>query len=673
MAGPEAPALTVTPPRTPPRAGAHAAAIACMLASLAAAHAWSLRDGLFLDDHWHRLQYETRGWSWNDLLQSATVEPARWVDCWWNDRPVVWTYNRPLALALAKAVHAATGGGVAAQHAVSVGLHAANVFMVYALALRLTRSRFWSAVAGMLMAAYSHATIAVAWLAAQNAILQTALTLGAVLLYVRASRLELYPSAKPSDGAGADGRDLTGGDHGGRAPRAAPPLRPVAFAGVVVLFALALLSRENAVVLPLVLASFDAAFGWRGGGSRSRLAWAHVRRRLPAYGAMLVLTGAFVAWRFTTNYHPLPDVYCRRFDGPAYVGWWGVKLLHYVCSSVWLSPMTIGPSARYDPLVEAPGDCALMLAIVGVMAYGYVLACRRLPGFWIWPLWIVLSLLPVVPIMATPHSGYMPAVGFSIAMVIGAALRDFAQPRGIGRWSRAVAIWFLVATHIYVPVYRHLWRALVAAERHTLVQLAGLPPPSGTRDVYFVNLPFVNVYAPVCLRDTWGRSAAAARFHVLTYAPDLMSAAEECHVERVGPASLVVRAAETPCFSGFLGRFLVNGMRSGGAFRPGERVAAPDFDVTVTRADAGGVRELRFDFRRPLEELGAAFYVVSADRVARLEFGADGAVGGLAAPPTPELAALAAERDALGVIRAAFARLIRTDLYVTGPPYPGPR
>lgn len=661
---------TGTPVRRRARVGAHTAAVLCMLLSAAAAHVWSLGDGLFLDDHWHRLQYETRGWSWRDLLESATVEPARWVSCWWRDKAVIWTYNRPVALALAKGVHELTGGSVVAQHAVSIALHLTNAGMVYALAHLLTRSVFWSGVAGMLMAAYSHATIAVAWLAAQNAILQTTLTLAALLAYVRASRLELCPPWPA-----------------GREPDAArsgvAPLRRGAFAAVVALFALGLLARENAVVFPALAIAFDAAFGTRRarvGGAARWLGLAHVRARLAAHAVLLALAAAFVVWRFTANFHPLPDVYYRRYDGAAYAGWWAVKLLHYVCSAVWLSPMTIGPSARYNPLVEAPGDCLLMLAIVGLMGAGYFLACRRLPGAWIWPLWIVLSILPVVPIMATPHSGYMPAVGFSIAMVLGAARRRSAAPCGMGRWSPAVALWFLVATHIYVPVYRHLWRALVAAERHTLTQLASLPPPPGTRDVYLINLPFANVYAPVCLRDAWGAVAIAARFHVLTYAPDLMSGGEACGVEQVGTHALVVRAGSTPLFSGFLGRFLIDGMRTRGRFHTGDRVAAAEFDVAVTQAGADGVRELRFDFRRPLHDAGTAIYLVSGDRVWLLSPVGGGAADqapvpltGRQAPQTDAVRQWAHERNALSVIRATFARFIRTDLYVTGPPYPGPR
>lgn len=717
----------------------HAAALIIIAAAVVIVHGPSLGDGLFLDDHWHQLQYEQRGWSVRELLDATTIEPARFMHSWWQDRQVRWQYARPLWVALAKGVYDLSDANVAAQHAVSVALHLASALMVYGLCFALTRHAGWSAVGGLIYSAYSHATITVAWLAAQNAVLQTALTLAALLLYIRGSGLQFYQ----------------------------PPLRdgpaPAARRGMllssVFVWTLALLSRENAIVLPAFLIALDLAFGGRR----------HVWTRLPVYALFALIGSAFACWRLIFEFHPMPDVYMRRPDGPGYALWLGVKLLHYICSAVWLSPMTVGPSGRYDPIDETPGDCILMAAIVGVMGVGYYLACRNARGWWLWPLWILLSVLPVVPLMAAPHSGYMAAPGFAIAMVLGPALRARIRPVLIGRWCGGVAIWFLIATHAYIPIYRNLWMGMCAAERCTTRQLTAFPPSPGVTDVFFINLPFVNVYSQLGFARIPASASSRIRLHVLTYAPDVLRMDQRFRIERRGERVLSVAVDGRGYFSGYLGRFLLDGMRHGGRFERGEIVRGELFDARVVEADEHGVARIEFVFHKPLDSPEYGFYVASQEcPAARLTFAdeenarmgespevaidasrvvvatqrlargdvaaSDALFAGLAASdpgaredarravrrlilpivrglggPVPEsgdddaldefrqelrqwwrnhvtadtldefgyaeldIAPLRAQRDRLYRIREIAGQIIRSDLYLSGPPFPGPR
>lgn len=632
-----------------------------------ALHAWSIGDGLFLDDHWHRQVLGEGDWSMHTLLEGATIEPSRFIQSWWQDRVVRWQYTRPAALALMKAVYDATGGSASAQHGVSVVLHIATACMVYLLCHQLTRRRLWSVVGGMTFAAYSHATIAVAWLAAQNSILQTALTVAALLLYVRASGLRLCVR----DALRQDDQEVRRAAELG--VQECTRLKPAAYWTCFAAWVVAILSRENALVLPLILAAFDYTFGGRR----------HVSRRIVAYAPFVLVGAAFAVWRLVIAYHPMPDVYVRRYDGPEYLGWYAAKLLHYVCSSVWLSPMTIGPSGRFNPWVEVPGDCLLMMAIVGVMGAGYFLACRRLSGYWIWPAWILLSILPIVPVMATPHSGYMPAVGFSVAMALGPGLRDVGRARWIGRWSPGVAIYFLIATHVYMPIYRVLQGSLTAAERCTVESVAAARPPEGAREIFVINLPFVNVYLHTCLRERWGRAADDMRVHVVTYAPELLMMNQPYAIRQIDDRRFEITSHGRPYFSGFLGRFLMDGMRSGGRFHAGDVVKGELFDVRIAEADSDGVRRLEFEFHRPLADTEYAFYVCSETQPAnRVRFAtaeeieADDSGGWpkvAAWGESDELPDLMRRRDGMAMIRRNAARVIRTDLYLTGPPFPGPR
>ncbi|HEX9832028.1 MAG TPA: hypothetical protein VGA66_02885, partial [Mycobacterium sp.] len=320
---------------------------AVLALAVTAAHGWALGDGLFLDDHWHQQQLRELGWSPHELLSATSIEPDEFIGAWWQDRRVRWEYPRPVAVALMKVVHELTDGSVVAHHTVSLVLHFLAACMVCRLCFLLTANLRWSVVGGLLFVVYSHSVFAVGWLASQNILLQTALMLAALLFYVRASGLQLGPDYAATTGWSG-----------------VPRLRIGAWVVTLVLWVLAIFSRENAVVLPVVLAAFDLAFGGRR----------HVRARLKLYAPMVLVALAFAVWRVTA-FHPMPDFYVRRPDGDGYLLWCLAKLMHYLSSSVWLSPMTIGPSGRYAPFSEVPGDCLFMAAILAIMGTGYVLAC----------------------------------------------------------------------------------------------------------------------------------------------------------------------------------------------------------------------------------------------------------------------------------------------------------
>lgn len=613
----------------------------------AGAHGPSLHGGLFFDDHWHRLQLETSGWGWHELLNAATLEPARFMEMWWQTEPIRWQYSRPVSLFLMKVVHAVSGGSAVAQHGMSILLHYANAFMVVGLVWRLTRHRYWSLVAGLLFVIYSHSVFAVGWLASQNTVLQTTLILAAIHWYASATGLTLGPS---STYPGVSCRlSLRGG------------------AGIATLYVLGLFSRENAIMLPVILASLDLAFG----------GWEAVRRQWRFHVALIAISVAFVAWRFLAFHAPMPHIYSRHFEGPItpsavfeYAAWLLAKLLHYICSAVWLSPMVVGPAGRFNSWVEAPGDAALTVAIILVLGLGYYSATRRLRGWWIWPLWIVLAYLPVTAILPTPHQGYGGGVGFAIAMVLGPAMRRHVKPKG---WpiSAAVATWFLIATTIYIPIYRTLWNGMRGAESLTTAKLATLPPPAGATDLFFINLPFVNIYAKLSIDEIWGDEAKNMRCHALAFAPAVPGIDLPCRLTQVDDRtfriSLDRRNAPpeaTGYFSGLLGRFLLEGMRSPGQpidpLNPGKK-----YDVWVPHWDEQfGAETLEFRFHHPLASPQYRFYLATPDcPLAELRFAAVGpelseAEDSYDGPVQPSLAKT---KPGLQDVRLAIAALERGD------------
>lgn len=556
------------------------------------AHIWSLNDALFLDDHWHQWQIRERGFSFNDLLQTTTLDPEQIIHTWWQEKPVRWQYARPLSVLIAKAVHHATGGSLPAQHAVSLVLHFSNACMVFYLCMLLTHSRFWSAVGGLLMVVYSHSIFAVGWLASQNTVLQTTLMMGALICYSRASGLQLF--------AGPLHKSISATTE--KSSQNLLRLRVGWYLLTILLWFASLLARENAMMFPIIAIAFDLAFG----GKR------HLWSRRWAHTCIVLITCGYLGWRLVYFYHPYPEVYVRSWHEQGFVLWSFAKLLHYLCASFWLSPMTVGPSGRLFPWAESPGDCMLMVGILAVMGTGYYLATRRARGFWIWPLWVILAVLPVVPVLATPHSGYLSGVGFAVAMVIGPALRDKLQPIGIGRWAPGVAIWFLVATTSYMPIYRTTWAGMVAAEGYTVAHLSvGPPPDDETTDIFFINLPFVNIYAKLSLAEAWGPAVEQINCHVLTYAPHALLMDQPCRLEQLDDHrfSIAVQPEARPFFSRLLGRFLIDAFRRSGPFRQGELVRGEKFDVRIVEIDGEGVRKLEFTFRQPLDSGQYQFFL----------------------------------------------------------------
>ncbi|NOX57488.1 MAG: hypothetical protein GXP29_01350, partial [Planctomycetes bacterium] len=257
--------------------------LAVLAATVLLAHGWSLWDGLGIDDHWHYRTIRQTGWSPSELLDATTIRSADLFKLWWQDAPVQFQYSRPLSVALMKLVYTVTDGNVFAQHAVNLTLHLLAACLVTALCTKLTSHRFWSVAGGVLFVVYPLSVNAVGFLAAQNMVLQTVLLLGAILAYVRASQLNLNISAT---GVAAS----------------TPGLNHRWFALAVILWIGALFSRENAIVLPVVLLAMDVAFG----------GWKQAWRKKPAYLIMAVLGVAFLIWRLGFFYEPMPDVYVRR-------------------------------------------------------------------------------------------------------------------------------------------------------------------------------------------------------------------------------------------------------------------------------------------------------------------------------------------------------------------------
>lgn len=551
--------------------------------SVAVAHGWSLADGTVLDDWWHQKALRENGWSFSELMRSLEIEPAKFIEAWWQNEPVRWEYGRPLFILAMKVVYVLLGGADPfALHLFSLALHFASALLIWRIALRLGARPLWSFFSALLFVVYPHALVTVAWPSSQNVVIQTTLVLAALLIYLRATGLNV---AAPAENA---------------ATRSPAHSTTVSFVLVVLLWSAALLTRENALMLPVILLALE----WANGGWRSAWARRHV------FVAFALIGVAFILWRALNVTTPMPDVYVRRPDGDAleYSLWLVAKVMHYLCASLWLAPMTVGPTGRLNPFVEAPLDCALMAAILALMLGGYWLAARHAQTRWIWPLWMLLAILPVAPIIATPHSGYMSGVAFALggalAMTSGRALWQRA-------FGRAAVIIFVVAMSVMTLLNRWQWTAIIAAERYLPAWVMSSPPSRQATDVFFINMPFVNVYVKPNLTAQLGPWFERVTCHVLTYSPDPVLFEQRCWLTQVDEHTLRLRIEGQPYFSRLLGRFLIEGFRDD-KWLP-QVVRGPACEARILQLDRDGVRELLFTFPKPLSDPSYCFYLTTKD------------------------------------------------------------
>jgi len=571
-----------------------------LIAMVLLAHGLSLFDGVVLDDYWHQKGLREHGWSFPELMRTLIIAPSDFLDTWWQTKDVRWHYLRPFFIVCMKFVYTIVGRNDPAWlHGFSILLHAAGTLMVWWLCWKLTRQRAWSFIGGLMFAIYPHSIVTVAWPSSQNVVIQNALLLAMLLAYVRASGLSIGPESWRSDRP---------------APANVPRLYRPALVLTVIFWLLAISTRENAILMPAVLLAFDVSFG----------GWRHLWARKSFYVFCGLTCAGFMAWRQYMHIPPLPDVYCRRPDGdyPEYLAWLAAKFLHYVCVSIWPGPLTVGPTGRLNPWTEVPGDCLLMLAIVAAVGAVYFLATRRARGWWIWPLWIALSILPVAAVVATPHSGYMSGVGFAVGLALaGTAGCAAAQARLVRRVTAGLIAFLVLGMAFMSPVNRLQWIAIYSAERYVPSWVMASPPPRQTCDVFFVNLPFVNVYLKPNLVSRLGPWFENVNVHVLTWSPNVLMVTQRTIVEQLDDHSFTAAIEGRPYFSGTLGRFVLEAFRGKQLFRTGDAIKGPSFDVLILDADDRGVRKLKFTFPRPLNDPSYCFYLSSENcGAARLRF-----------------------------------------------------
>ncbi|MCG3137825.1 MAG: hypothetical protein HJJLKODD_01678 [Phycisphaerae bacterium] len=585
-----------------------------------AVHGWCVHDGIYLDDHWHLRTLRLGGWNWQTLTESTEIEPAKFLTAWWQDQPLRWQYSRPLAMIFMKAAQDGSGQNLPLMHLQNLFWHWAAAVLTFLLARRLTGRVGWSALAGILFVIYPISVFVVSWIAALNVLMQTTFFLAAVLAYLYASGIkQVGTTGYRLQTAGGTSHALTDSLKSEASNLSSdspvPSIHPGLFLAVLVFFVAGLFCRENMIVLPVITMSLDIVYG----------GWRWLRGRWWVHGLLWLVAAIFLYWRMTRFSGEIAEVYCRRPDGAAdagYLLWYLGKLVYYLVAVVWICPMFIGTQEAGNPWLYATGDMLLMTGVLLFWATLYIIACwRKVRGWWIWPLWITLAIWPAVPILPTPHTAYMAAAAWAIALVLKPATASAGQTR----ISRGVC-WFFVGLSLFALVlYRQVWVAITSAEQWTLAQLSTMQPADPDEQLFFINQPLVNIYLPLSMEQPWNASPGSIHGQVLTFAPHLLMGPAATQIVQIDVHTFTVTLEENRYFKGLLGEFLLRTMHRGGELSQNETIPGEWFDTEIMSRDEVGVRKLKFTFHRPLAGSGFRFFLFTRDApVCEIFFWAEG-------------------------------------------------
>jgi tetratricopeptide (TPR) repeat protein len=298
-------------------------------------------------------------------------------------------------------------------HLLNVLLHCAVVWLVYRLCAALFRDESTALLAAALFAFHPIHSEVVAWIAAVT-------ELDLAFFYLLAFRLYLKL-----------------GEREGRSRR-------VTLALLCLSFILALLSKEQAITLPLLAAIYEHAY-------RPDRAETSVAVKVGRYAPLGAIATVYVVFRMTVL-HAFAPVVQRPELGTGELVRSGVALVgQYAAKLLWPHPLlgfyVFHPTSGYTDARVLGGAAALLFSA----ALAAWLAKRARPySFAV--VWIALTLLPVLNVRWMAASAfaerylYLPSFGFC-ALAAGGAVWCYRRARGFRtlEWAGAVALAALLA------------------------------------------------------------------------------------------------------------------------------------------------------------------------------------------------------------------------------------
>ena len=311
--------------------------------------------------------------------------------------PMPSSYYRPVLLLWLRINYTLFDLRPAGWHLSTLGLHLTATLTVYLLARQILRDRFTSGVAALFFGLHPVHVECVAWVMGLTEPLVASLSIGSFLCYLK----------------GREGK----------------PGARIGSASSLLLYALGMLAKETALMLPLIIFVYESAFSRRSETVSSKARSASLRAGIRTALPYLILTAPYMAARtmvLKALSHPATFLPRRTLllTDPL-VLWDYLKLL------VW----PFGLSAFYDvPYVTAPNLRNFFLPVVGLGVAGSALGwwSRRSRDAAFATAWLVFPILPVLNLAVFPEGEivhdrylYVPSVGLALLVAIGVGrLRD---------------------------------------------------------------------------------------------------------------------------------------------------------------------------------------------------------------------------------------------------------
>jgi hypothetical protein len=574
-------------------------------------HGWSLSTGLFLDDHSHYAKLKSLDWSFRSAVESARLGIVGDVLDFWGRRETGLRFFRPIAFWTMKAEYFVSRWDPLVMHSASLGWHWLAAMLVTALGYRFVRKPEWAAVAGGAFAVHPGQVACTYWIASQTELQVTVWLLLATLCYARYSGWPAPILATPKHWYPDD-----------RLPAARRPwLIPALFC-----FAMALGCRENAIMFAPVAFLGDALFrglAQRGLGNGPRsLRW----------GAYLLLVGVIVIYLLARwcvlGGFPLPGK--PYMITPADAGFWSFVLNKFVFNM--LAMFAFIPVIPVGGLTFFQGRPAQFYLPFAAVILGWFIVLwifRRRPGLLLAFGWLLLMMLPLLPVFVSPHHLYLPSVGFALILMSvlawGAGLFKLGGLPATGaRPLTALVVVVLHGVGLTFGSWAMGWVYTASTGIEDLVlqdiRETSPTPISNHHHLFFINVPLLAYYAVPAIEQETGQHDL--RGHVLTFSPSPLLMDQPGRVERLDDRTLRVSVEGEPYFTGVTGKALIQATGFGRMPVEGDLYEADLYTVAIEEAADGGVKSLLFRFRKPLESPDFHFFLTSRQRLAyALDFG----------------------------------------------------
>ncbi|MGI9102464.1 MAG: tetratricopeptide repeat protein [Terriglobales bacterium] len=350
----------------------------------------------------------------NLWITSYTYIPRYFTSHVWAFANIAGAYWRPLFLLWLLFNHTLFGLNPTGWHVTNVLLHVATTGFVYLLAKRLTRDRAAGAIAALIFGLHPALIESVAWISGVTDALVAVCLVPSFLAFLKWHEDRACPHLPNSS---ADGAPATG----------VRRQRPGTWlAASLILYALALMSKEPAVVLPVLVFSYGWIYAEPGVLRRARGAFDAVLPYVPV--TLLYAAIHWIIWTRVSYARTTATPYRTLLTVPS-------LLLFYMRALVW--PATVSP--HYDfAMVTAFSFVAvivplLVLAAVGVAIFLWTRRDRHLArlaalaGAWV--------LFPILPALYIAPQGahdfahvrylYLSCVGLGI--FVAAAIRRLGR------------------------------------------------------------------------------------------------------------------------------------------------------------------------------------------------------------------------------------------------------